>query len=1073
MMKKTRKTVKAMLSIFLTIVFIVQLLPAQVLSVDKTDETNTPSHDFAQTATDPVEIVELRDAYTKHFRSPEGQYFAEVHAQPVHYKQGGAWKDYDLSLQAKETEDGYFVRGTDTPVTFPQNFADGGKITVSHGTYSVGFGVSAANAGFNAKSSARTMSKTEDTSGASDELRYAKVLPNVDFTYTALPNGVKENVIVHKKQKSYRYTFDMDFGGLLPVKQEDGSIYLMVSANAKKPTFILDMPYMVDDAGQYSEAVTMTVQGTRLTLEADAEWMNASDRTFPVTIDPYCYVPTGSSSYIRSTYVTNLHPNQNYYGKISTGRNGLYSDRTYFQFAFPTLSEEYTFYRASLILHQNLGMHSGAQNYIDLYDLSAYNEWERSDITWNDQPVGSAFGAYAGTPRVDSCVLSTATDAVYTFNISSIAEAHYDDEEEDNGYLLAMRREDVGEFSWMTEVGSNSTPPEMRVYYTRPCIGCGDKCVYESVNGSSCPCTCASWEVCNCPECGEYCGCGKLNCTYGSGCECECPNEAVCNCVACKGYSRSNKDEVTGDVTSYVITDGTKTMTETYTYNTDHAVTGMTDANGNTVQYTYAAGSEQPSSITMGNSTVNYTYNSDDLLTAVSQNVTGLSSGTSIANGYTYNADKNVTSISHNDFAYNFVYNADGNNTQVKVGNDPLASYTYDANGNLTLITYGNGEQMRYTYDTENRLTAIFYETYSQYFGAFYFTYNSDGEIETIVDNCAGTETVFDGDGSGGYTVYDQATNAVLHDVHYSTYNDQTTVSTGGVWGYIDVTDQGSEFDFATGETTHTQDVETNACDMVSELVYDYFGRKTGSTTESENWIAENALTTHYVATAEVAKRELIEVGCDEKKITVIQNGSEPVRELSAAEKAAQRAALGIPNDAFVVGISARLEDYKGHKYLFEAATMTGKDDIYYLVVGDGSIADELHSLAEKLGIAKNVIFTGFVSDMAPYYGIMDVGANCSFGTETTPLAITEAMSVGVPSIVSDYGGNAATVTDGVDGKVIPMRDSKALADAVLSLYNDREKLAVLGENARRSHAEKYSAKKMTEKLEKLYLSLE
>ncbi|MBQ7176101.1 MAG: hypothetical protein IJS08_01700, partial [Victivallales bacterium] len=169
----------------------------------------------------------------------------------------------------------------------------------SHGTYSVGFGVSRSNTGFNAKASARTVSKTKDAATASDELRYAKVLPNADITYTVLPNGVKENIVVHKKQKAYRYTFDMDFGGLLPVKQENGSICLMASANAKTPTFILDMPYMFDDAGQYSEAVTMTVQGNRLTLEADAAWMNASDRAFPVTIDPYCYVPTGSSSYIR------------------------------------------------------------------------------------------------------------------------------------------------------------------------------------------------------------------------------------------------------------------------------------------------------------------------------------------------------------------------------------------------------------------------------------------------------------------------------------------------------------------------------------------------------------------------------------------------------------------------------------------------------------------------------------------------------------------------------------------------------------------------------------------------------
>lgn len=231
-------------------------------------------------------------------------------------------------------------------------------------------------------------------------------------------------------------------------------------------------------------------------------------------------------------------------------------------------------------------------------------------------------------------------------------------------------------------------------------------------------------------------------------------------------------------------------------------------------------------------------------------------------------------------------------------------------------------------------------------------------------------------------------------------------------------------------------------------------------------------LTTHYVATAEIAKKQLVAAGCNEKKITVIQNGAEKMRDATESEKAALRAALDIPEKAFVVGISARLEEYKGHKYLIDAMSKIKVNNIYLIVVGDGSRRDELQRYAAEKGVSNRVIFAGFQPDMALYYSIFDVGVNASYGAETTPLAITEAMSLGVPSIVTNSGGNADTVTDGYDGIVVPEKDAGALAAAITSLYSDRALLTRLGENARRSYDEKFSAEKMTKKLEKLYLAL-
>ena len=237
------------------------------------------------------------------------------------------------------------------------------------------------------------------------------------------------------------------------------------------------------------------------------------------------------------------------------------------------------------------------------------------------------------------------------------------------------------------------------------------------------------------------------------------------------------------------------------------------------------------------------------------------------------------------------------------------------------------------------------------------------------------------------------------------------------------------------------------------------------------NGLMNRVLSTDIVAVAEAAKKNLTDTGVPEGMITVIINGVEPLRETSAAENEALRCELGIGRDDFVCGIVARLEDYKGHSYLLDTAktVLASKPGTVFLIVGEGTERERLEKRAAELGIAGQVIFTGFCDDVAPYYGIMDLNLNCSWGTETSSLALSEGMSVGVPAVATTYGGNPYMITEGVNGLLVPEKDAGAMADAILKIMDDPALLKRLSDGARRLYREKFTARAMTAQLERMY----
>ena len=237
------------------------------------------------------------------------------------------------------------------------------------------------------------------------------------------------------------------------------------------------------------------------------------------------------------------------------------------------------------------------------------------------------------------------------------------------------------------------------------------------------------------------------------------------------------------------------------------------------------------------------------------------------------------------------------------------------------------------------------------------------------------------------------------------------------------------------------------------------------------NGLINNVLSTDIVAVAQAAADNLTETGVDKRKITVIINGVEEMRKTGENERAELKKSLGISDNAFICGISARLEEYKGHRYLLESAKIvTDKHpEARFLIIGGGSEEENLRSRAAELGITDKVIFTGFVNDVAPYYNIMKLNLNCSIGTETSSLALSEGMSLSIPAIATTYGGNPYMITDGVNGFLVPERDPKAMADKICLIIESPELYSKLSSGARKMYEKKFTASAMTKQLEVLY----
>lgn len=232
-----------------------------------------------------------------------------------------------------------------------------------------------------------------------------------------------------------------------------------------------------------------------------------------------------------------------------------------------------------------------------------------------------------------------------------------------------------------------------------------------------------------------------------------------------------------------------------------------------------------------------------------------------------------------------------------------------------------------------------------------------------------------------------------------------------------------------------------------------------------------NILCDGAVAVSFSARENLLSLGISEKKIKVVINGVTELGALSQEMKKDIKAKAKIPRDAFVVGIFARLELCKDHATFLRAASLLKDRNCFFLVVGCGSEEGRLKELSRSLGLDGKLLFTGFVDDVSLWMNVTDLNVNCSVGTETSSLALSEGMSLGIPAVASDYAGNAYMVRDNVNGMIFPQRNFKALAEKIAYLMDNPDFYRRLSINARIRFEEELNALQMTKKTEEIYLT--
>ncbi|GGF65086.1 hypothetical protein GCM10007301_26100 [Azorhizobium oxalatiphilum] len=196
--------------------------------------------------------------------------------------------------------------------------------------------------------------------------------------------------------------------------------------------------------------------------------------------------------------------------------------------------------------------------------------------------------------------------------------------------------------------------------------------------------------------------------------------------------------------------------------------------------------------------------------------------------------------------------------------------------------------------------------------------------------------------------------------------------------------------------------------------------------------------------------------------------------------RAAARAHYGLPDDAIVFGMPARVSWQKDHATLIRATAqvMRARPDVHVLVVGDTD-ADAAHreqfavltALLAETGTGSHVHFPGFEGEMGRFYAAID-GLVLSTHTEGFPLVLLEAMSLDLPVVATNVGGIPEAVADGETGILVPHEDAPALASAMLRLAEDTPLRAAMGQAGRRRVEERFGRSRFARELSAVYARL-
>ena len=499
-------------SVLLTLVMLINMFPLNAFAEEYL--TSSPTAVSAENTNSSnsqivAEVEEHRTKFSKKFMLSNGLYVSAVYAQPVHYEADGTWKEIDNTLRL--SADGTYSNTAGVwDVSFPRQLTKNNAITISKDGYTLSFGMAgelrqpgnlelqtaamaapaesesfqlsvngtaqtfAVQSAQTAQGQIQSIDLTQARKDAqfeelvleknTSQLLYTNIYGSTDIRYDLKGNQVKESVILDSYSSTlqgYRYTLNV--GDMVPVLQEDNSIYFFDAAK-ENVVMVMPAPYLVDSANEtnYNVTVSLTQSGSTWTLTylLPTSWLAAEERSWPVVLDPVVIADLSDNN-IQDTTVISARPTEADYMRsmlqIAYSANDGIS-RIYLGFdELPTLTSSDVIVQAVVSLRKE----GTGSNTVPATVHKVNSAWQVETLCWNNAPSFST--------TVEDYAMVTNADRYY-WNITDIVREWYTGENTGMVIKATDEVEQSGDTSSWKEFyscnfGDDPTDPALLIYF--------------------------------------------------------------------------------------------------------------------------------------------------------------------------------------------------------------------------------------------------------------------------------------------------------------------------------------------------------------------------------------------------------------------------------------------------------------------------------------------------------------------------------------------------------------------------------------------------------------------------------
>jgi len=227
-----------------------------------------------------------------------------------------------------------------------------------------------------------------------------------------------------------------------------------------------------------------------------------------------------------------------------------------------------------------------------------------------------------------------------------------------------------------------------------------------------------------------------------------------------------------------------------------------------------------------------------------------------------------------------------------------------------------------------------------------------------------------------------------------------------------------------------------------------------------------------FIAASEAIREMLVADGAPPERTVTVHEGID-VDRVAATPAVNVHEAFFLPHGAPVVGNVAALVPHKGQRYLVEAAHLAVRQlpDVRFVILGEGELREHLEKQVREHRLEKHVLLPGFRADVLGCIKAFDLFVMSSV-TEGLGTSLLDAMAASRPIVATSAGGIPEIVVDGVNGVLVPPRDARALADAIVRALGDAALRRRMGDAGFARVSERFTVERMVADTAAVYTRL-